>query len=82
MKLVIIDYGMGNMKSISSAFKYLGVDEIVTSDKYKDIKQTKSGNTLKDLCKLNYGTDLYKFISSKTPSEWNALEPKHNVPLS
>jgi|APSaa5957512576_1039674.scaffolds.fasta_scaffold111296_1 imidazole glycerol-phosphate synthase subunit HisH len=38
MKLVIIDYGMGNMKSISSAFKYLGVDEIVTSDKYKDIK--------------------------------------------
>lgn len=38
MKVAIVDYGMGNMKSISSAFKYLGVDEVVISSKYKDIK--------------------------------------------
>lgn len=38
MKLVIVDYGMGNIKSISSAFKYLGVDEILVSNKYEDIK--------------------------------------------
>lgn len=38
MKLVIIDYGMGNIKSISSAFKYLGIDQIIVSNKYKDIK--------------------------------------------
>lgn len=38
MKLVIIDYGMGNIKSISSAFQYLGVSQIVVSNKYEDIK--------------------------------------------
>jgi len=40
MKLVIIDYGMGNIKSITSAFKYIGVDEIVTSNEYQDIKSS------------------------------------------
>jgi glutamine amidotransferase len=38
MKLVIIDYGMGNIKSISSAFQYLGVSQIIVSSKYEDIK--------------------------------------------
>lgn len=38
MKLVIVDYGMGNLKSIYSAFKYLGIKEIIVSNKYKDIK--------------------------------------------
>ncbi len=38
MKLVIIDYGMGNIKSIFSSFKYLGVKEIVVSNKKKDIE--------------------------------------------
>lgn len=38
MKLTIIDYGMGNLKSIQSAFKHLGVDEILISNKYEDIK--------------------------------------------
>ncbi len=38
MKLVIIDYGMGNLKSINSAFEYLGVSQIVVSNKYEDIK--------------------------------------------
>ena len=36
MKLVIIDYG--NLKSINSAFEYLGVSQIVVSNKYEDIK--------------------------------------------
>jgi len=39
MKLVVIDYGMGNMKSIYSAFKYLSVDDIIFSNDYKIIKQ-------------------------------------------
>jgi glutamine amidotransferase len=39
MKLVIIDYGMGNLKSIRSAFKYLSVDDIVLSHDYDIIKQ-------------------------------------------
>ena len=38
MRVVIIDYGMGNIKSISSTLKYLGVDEIVVSNRHEDIK--------------------------------------------
>ena len=32
MKLVIIDYGAGNIKSIQFAFKRLGIDAILTND--------------------------------------------------
>lgn len=32
MKLVIIDYGAGNIKSIQFAFKRLGVDAVLTND--------------------------------------------------
>ena len=38
MKIVIIDYGMGNIKSIISAFKYLGVEDIVLSNNIDEIK--------------------------------------------
>ena len=38
MKIVIIDYGMGNIKSVSSALKHLGIDKIVISNTYNDIK--------------------------------------------
>ncbi len=37
MKLVIIDYGMGNLSSLESTFKYLNVDEIVLSSEYDTI---------------------------------------------
>ena len=32
-KIVIIDYGMGNIGSIQNMLKYLGADSIVTADK-------------------------------------------------
>ena len=32
MKLVIIDYGAGNIKSIQFAFKRLGIDAILSND--------------------------------------------------
>ena len=38
MKIVIVDYGMGNIKSITSALKYLGVDDITISNKSEDIE--------------------------------------------
>ena len=38
MKIVIIDYGMGNIKSIVGALKYLNVDDIVLSNNLEDIK--------------------------------------------
>ena len=37
MKVVIVDYGMGNIKSITGALKYVGVDEILVSNVLQDI---------------------------------------------
>ena len=37
MKIVIVDYYMGNIKSITSTLKYLNVDEIVVSNNMEDI---------------------------------------------
>jgi imidazole glycerol phosphate synthase, glutamine amidotransferase subunit len=36
----IIDYGMGNLKSVYNAFKFLGIESRVTRD-YKEIKESK-----------------------------------------
>lgn len=38
MKVLIIDYGMGNIKSIISSLKYLGVDNISVSNELEKIK--------------------------------------------
>lgn len=38
MKLVIVDYGMGNIRSISSSLKYLGVEEIILSADFEIMK--------------------------------------------
>ena len=40
MKIVIVDYGMGNKKSIVSTLKYLGVDDILISSNFEDLKQS------------------------------------------
>ena len=34
MKIVIVDYGMGNLKSVVSAFHYLGYDDVVLSNNF------------------------------------------------
>jgi len=38
MKVLIIDYGMGNIKSIVSSLKYLGIDDISVSNELEKIK--------------------------------------------
>lgn len=38
MKIVIVDYGMGNLKSISSVLTYLGVDMVSVSADYNDLE--------------------------------------------
>jgi len=38
MKIVIVDYGMGNILSIVGALKYLGVTDITTSSDYEILK--------------------------------------------
>jgi len=39
MKVVIIDYGMGNIQSIQGALKYIGVDEILVSNQESKISK-------------------------------------------
>jgi glutamine amidotransferase len=39
MNVVIIDYGMGNIKSIVGALKYLGVEKIIVSNKLKHLEE-------------------------------------------
>ena len=38
MRIVIVDYGMGNLKSIVSALNYLGVVEVLISSEYDILK--------------------------------------------
>lgn len=39
MKLVIVDYGMGNLKSVMSAINYLGYDDILLSNELSVLQQ-------------------------------------------
>lgn len=38
MKVVIVDYGMGNINSITSTLKHLGVNEVSLSSDYLSLK--------------------------------------------
>ena len=38
MKIVIVDYGMGNIRSITSTLKYLGIEEVVISSNFEELK--------------------------------------------
>ncbi|MDA9106961.1 imidazole glycerol phosphate synthase subunit HisH [Flavobacteriaceae bacterium] len=38
MKIAILDYGMGNINSITSTLKYLGVNEVVLTSDYNSLK--------------------------------------------
>jgi glutamine amidotransferase len=39
MKIVIVDYGMGNIKSITSSINYLGVEDVVLSSDFEIMKR-------------------------------------------
>ena len=39
MILAIVDYGMGNIRSLVSAFKYLGVSDVVVTSDYQELKK-------------------------------------------
>jgi glutamine amidotransferase len=40
MKIVIVDYGMGNIRSIVGALKYIGVEKILVSSDYDEIRNS------------------------------------------
>jgi glutamine amidotransferase len=39
MTIVIVDYGMGNIKSIASTLKYLGIEEVILSSDYEILQR-------------------------------------------
>ena len=71
MKVAIVDYGMGNIKSIKSALKYLNVEEIVLSNKFNDIKSADKlilpgvgsfSKAMKNIKQLNLDKILYQAV--------------------
>jgi glutamine amidotransferase len=71
MKITIIDYGMGNIKSISSALRYLGIQDIIISSKYEDIKSADKlilpgvgsfARAMTNIKKLNIDTALGEIV--------------------
>jgi glutamine amidotransferase len=38
MRIVVVDYGMGNIKSIISTLRYLGVEDVTLSDDFENLK--------------------------------------------
>lgn len=59
MKLAIVDYGMGNLKSVISAIRYLGYDDIILSNDISVLKEADKlilpgvGNYARAMCKIN-----------------------------
>ena len=71
MKVAIVDYEMGNIKSIISALKYLNVEEIVLSNKFNDIKSADKlilpgvgsfSKAMKNIKQLNLDKILYQAV--------------------
>jgi len=71
MKVAIVDYEMGNIKSIKSALKYLNVEEIVLSNKFNDIKSADKlilpgvgsfSRAMKNIKQLNLDKILYQAV--------------------
>lgn len=59
MRLVIVDYGMGNLKSVTSALRYLGYDDISLSNDFSVLQSADKlilpgvGNYARAMSKIN-----------------------------
>lgn len=77
MRVAIVDYGMGNIKSITSTLKFLGVDEVLITNNFDELKNAEKiilpgvGSFAKAMSKINeYKIDkiLYELaIINKKP---------------
>ena len=77
MRLAIVDYGMGNIKSITSTLNFLGVDEVSVTNNFDELKNAEKiilpgvGSFAKAMSKINeYKIDkiLYELVvTNKKP---------------
>jgi glutamine amidotransferase len=78
MKIVIADYGMGNIKSIVSTLNYLGVENIVVSDDF---------NVLRSADKIilpgvgSFGNAMVKIKENKLDLYLREIVVENNKPL-
>ncbi len=75
MFTVVIDYGMGNLRSVSKALEYVGFDVLVSSD-YRKVKEAEVlvlpgvgafGDAMKNLEKLNLIKPILEHIDKGKP---------------
>jgi glutamine amidotransferase len=78
MKLAIVDYGMGNIKSITSTLKFLGVEEIQVTKKFDELKNA-------DKIILpgvgSFAKAMSKIIENKIDEKLYELVKKNKKPL-
>lgn len=78
MKLVIVDYGMGNLKSVMSALHYLGYDDVTLSNEISVFEQA-------DKLILpgvgNYARAMYKINSFDLVSDIRRLVLQEKKPI-
>lgn len=78
MKIVIVDYGMGNIRSIISSLNYIGLDNIVVSANF---------DVLKSADKLilpgvgSFGIAMSQIIEKKLDKYLNEIVLENNKPL-
>ncbi len=73
--ITIIDYGMGNLRSVQKAFEHIGKKAVVTSDRKKILKSSlvvlpgvgSFSSAMKNLKKLNLTTTIKKVIAEGKP---------------
>jgi len=59
MRIAIVDYGMGNIKSITSTLKFLGVEEVLVTNNFDELKNAEKiilpgvGSFAKAMSKIN-----------------------------
>ena len=73
--IVIVDYGMGNLRSVHKAFQRVGEEAVVTSDPQEVLRASKLvlpgvgafGDCMANLKKRNLIEPIYRFIESGKP---------------
>ena len=59
MRIAIVDYGMGNIKSITTTLNFLGVDEVLITNNFEELKNSEKiilpgvGSFAKAMSKIN-----------------------------
>ena len=73
--IVIIDYGMGNLRSVQKAFEFVGYDAVITDDIEKIRKADKIvlpgvgafGDAIKTIREKHIDEEIYKAVDLKKP---------------